>query len=135
MGRHTPAQTTTDTYRKAPRRTTSFPVTTKPQQTSTKINIPETTKPQQTSTKINIPEPTTTQPTPNKPDKPANRTKKITDKIPNDLKTPDLAAALTILLTGIILTGISWGWTYAAAVALVTLGFFTAYTILYTKNQ
>lgn len=123
MGRHTPTQTTpADTYKKAPRRTVTYPTATEPQQTSTKINLPKSTNPQHT------------QPN-NKPDEPANQTKKITDKIPDELKTPDLAAALTILLTGIILTGISWGWTYAAAVALVTLGFFTAYTILYTKNQ
>ena len=73
---------------------------------------------------------------PNK--KKTNPQKKNLPKLPklsNELISPSLLVALIILLLGIILTGFSWGWIYAGAVALVTLGFITAYTIMYFKTN
>lgn len=120
--------------------------TTKPQtqtKTSTRAALP-TTKPQnqaKTSTRTKLPTTKTTRqenPTQN-PAKPTKTNIAKNSKTPPEILTtfndPSLITALTILLVGIILTGISWGWLYAGAIALVTLGFITTYTTLYTKNN
>lgn len=119
--------------------------TAKPQtKTSTRVTLP-TTKTQtqtKTTTRTKLPTTKTTaqQKTPTQkpitptPSDTPNHTK-TPQEILNTLNDPALLAALTILLVGIILTGISWGWLYAGAIALVTLGFIATYTTLYTKNN
>lgn len=128
---------TTHTYTKAPRRSTTYPSPTelppRPKDT-THANQPttkENTTPTETTAKrtpITKPRTQTKKPAPKK-------TNSLVKKLNTTLLTPSLLAALIILILGVILTGFSWGWIYAAAVALVTLGFITTYTIIYLKTQ
>ena len=134
-------------YAKAPRRTSTYPsLATSP--APSKLDKPNasqapTKAPSDTSTHT-TPISSTAKRTPITK-KPTQSTKEKTKpqkknlpklpKLSNDLISPSLLVALIILLLGIILTGFSWGWIYAGAVALVTLGFITAYTIIYHKTN
>ena len=165
MGRHaaphTPQLTShakpNPTYEKAPRRTTTFPAInatnleapqhnthrTRNKVTSTRVTPPTTKTPPKTTNPAHTKLPSTK---PNQQEKPpqtstrptkTNITKssKTPPEILNTFNDPALLAALTLLVVGIILTGLSWGWLYAGAIAFVTLGFTAAYTVLYAKNN
>ena len=56
----------------------------------------------------------------------------LTKKLPASI-TPAFATAVVALIAGVILTGFSWGWIYAAAVGLVAAGFVAAYFAAYQK--
>lgn len=137
-------------YAKAPRRKNNFPSLNPPENTSTKVNLPITEeKPKNLPTlknerplitKTNNPHNNThnseqkkEKTTQEKQPTPKSSTKEI--KLNTKIVSPALIAALTILILGIILTGISWGWIYAGAVAFVTIGFIVTYTLLYMKTQ
>lgn len=133
-------------YAKAPRRKNNFPSLNPSENTSTKMNLPTTKeKPKNTPTPKNErplitktnnthkPEQKKEKTTQEKQPTPKSSTKEI--KLNTEIISPALIAALTILLLGIILTGISWGWVYAGAVAFVTIGFIVTYTLLYMKTQ